>query len=85
MKNEMGENIESLDLTWRDCMQILSAIKAIRYKIQKQQKANQRKGRLPEEGRADVNLIRLEYYDGLFERVLKITRILEKRYKQEQK
>lgn len=74
---------EAMDLTWGDCMKILSAIKAAKYKINKKRGADQRKGRFPPEGRADINLLHLEQYDELFNRVQKTARILEKRYKNE--
>ena len=79
----MSVDTESMDLTWADCMKILSAIKTARYKINKKREADQRKGRFPPEGRADINLLHLEQYDDLFNRVQKTARILEKRYKKE--
>ena len=84
-KESILDALDTLEISWRDCMQILSAIKAARYKINKKREADQRKGRFPPEGRADINLYRLEHYDDLFGRFLKLARILEKRYKQENK
>ena len=77
------EDTEAMDLTWSDCLKILSAIKAARYKIHKKREADQRKGRFPPEGGADINLLHLEQYDELFYRVQRTARILEKRYKNE--
>ena len=81
MENLILDDTEAIDLTHRDCLNILRAIKIARYKIQKQQTANQNKGRLPPEGRADVNLLAIDQFNDLFTRVQKTLRALEKRYK----
>lgn len=80
-ERQFAIDTEAIDLTYRDCLNILRAIKIARFKINQRYNADQRKGRLPPEGRANVNLLAIDQYDDLFNRVQKALRALEKRYK----
>lgn len=82
MEKQTEVDTETIDLSWGECLKILSAIKARQYKNTKDQKASQRKGQLPPEGGADLYEVRREQYEALEKRIKVVEKALRKRYDQ---
>lgn len=80
MKEQTEVDTETIDLSWGECIKILRAIKARQYKNTKDQKASQRKGRLPPEGGADLYEVRREQYEALANRIKVVEKALRERY-----
>ena len=80
MEKQTEVDTETIDLSWGECLKILSAIKARQYKNTKDQKASQRKGKLPPEGGADLYEVRREQYEELANRIKALVKALRERH-----